>query len=320
MRWTMLAGLGLLVIGGLGALYVMLEGETPDTGPRVTVPLPPLRSTPALLLPAPDPGMVENSNDGPLPKIGRDGHQSWQVYARGFDANDKRPRVALVMTGLGLDRALSQTAMDRLAGAVTLGFDPYTPDLKEAMNQARSLGHEVLLGLPLEPLDYPRQDPGPLTLLVSLGDAVNGARLNKVMAAGVGYVGLVALWGERFTSEKSALLPMLETLKQRGLMYVDNKPPSDNATVSLASQLRLPWAAAIRALDIDAEPAAIDQALGELETVAKRDGATLGIAALSPASVDRVAAWTATLEAKGIALAPASAVANRQAIPRTAMP
>ena len=312
MRWTWLVvGVALIALG-FGAWQLRSRYIRSDGGARVEVPLPPVTATPALLLPAPDPGLVANSPDGPLPIIGKDGRQVWRVYGRPFDAADTRPRIALVVTGLGLDHALSQAALDRLPGAVTLAFDPYADDLKNAFNQARTLGHETLLGLPMEPLDYPRQDPGPLTLLASLPDDQNIRRLNKLMGSGSGYVGFVALWGGRFLTDKTAPLPILETLKERGLMLVDNRPPAENATARLAGQIKLPWAAADFALDNEAEPNAIDQALASLETQAQRNGVALGIAALSPALLDHVATWVATLSGKGLALAPASAVANRQ--------
>jgi len=311
MRWIWLAGGFVLV--ALGGWWLFTNGAgKPGANVRIAVPLPPLSSTPALLLPAPDPGLVASSPDGLLPIIGKDGRQVWQVYARPFDRTEKRPRLTLVVTGLGLDHALSQAAMDRLPGAVTLAFDPYADDLKNAFNQARSLGHETLLGLPMEPLDYPRQDPGPLTLLASLPESENVARLNKLMGSGSGYVGFVALWGGRFMADKRAPLPILEILRERGLMLVDNRSPAENATAMLAGQMKLPWAAADLTLDSDAEPAAIDQAFAALETQAQRNGAALALAALSPALVDHAASWVGTLDSKGLALAPASALANRQ--------
>ena len=320
MRGSWLLVLIVLAAAGGGVWYYLSGEKTTHSGEQVVVALPPASGNPSLLLPAPDPGLVENSPDGFLPIIGRDGRQPWQVYARSFDRSDKRPRIALVIEGLGLDRTLSQSAMDRLAGGITLAFDPYTDGMKDWINQARSLGHETLMGLPMEPLDYPRQDPGPLTLLISLGESQNIARLKKLMAGGAGYVGFVALWGERFSTEKSALLPALETLKQRGLMFVDNKPPAGNATVLLASQMKLPWAAADRFIDNEADPGAIDQALADLETAAQHNGTALGIAALSPAIVDHAATWAATIESKGLVLAPVSAVAGRQVITTTETP
>jgi len=307
----------LAILGGGAWLLTRGSGAPPAPSERVVVRLPPAGRQPAVLLPAPDPSLVEKTADGLLPQIGKDGRQPWQAYARPFDAGDKRPRIALIITGLGLDRALSQAATDRLPAAVTLGFDPYADNVKDAIGQARSLGHETLLGLPMEPVDYPREDPGPLTLLAALPADENAARLSKLMGEASGYVGFVALWGGRFTAEKAPLLSALEILKQRGLLYVDNKPPAENTTALLADQIKLPWAAANRVIDSDATPAAIDQAFADLETDAQHGGAALAIAALSPAVLEHGANWVATLDKKGLVLAPASAIANRQS---TAVP
>jgi hypothetical protein len=247
-----------------------------------------------------------------LPIIAKDGRQPWQAYARPFDTKDARPRVALIITGIGLDQTLSQAALDRLPGTITFGFDPYAASVKDNVVNARGLGHEALLGLPLEPLDYPRQDPGPLTLLTSLDASQNADRLMKLMGKATGYVGFVAIMGARFESENSSLMPMLETLKQRGLMFADDRAPEKSIVAPLATQMKLPWAAGNSVIDSESDPAAIDQALAALEASAKRGGAALGIAALSPALLDRVATWLPSLDSKGFVLTPASAIVNRQ--------
>ena len=313
-RLIWLGGAIALIVIGLGLAYFSAAPQSVSTA--INVPLPPPANGGAgkatLLIPAPDPGLIEDSPNGPLPVIGKDSRQAWQVYARPFDANDPRPRIALIVTGIGLDHALSQAALDRLPGTVTFGFDPYAGNVKDTVANARSLGHEALLGLPLEPLDYPRQDPGPLTLLTSLDPSQNADRLAKLMGAATGYVGFVAIMGARFEAENSSLLPMLETLRQRGLMFADNKPPEQSVVGPIATQMKLAWAAGNSVIDSESDPAAIDQALAGLEASAKRSGAALGIAALSPALLDRVSAWLPSLDGKGIALAPASAIVNRQ--------
>jgi polysaccharide deacetylase 2 family uncharacterized protein YibQ len=313
-RLLWLAGSITLVVAGL-VLALVTGGGKPGPSEQVEVALPPVGAKPALLAPAPDPALVEDSPTGPLPIIGPDGRQAWQVYARPFDASDKRPRVALIVTGIGLDHDASQAALDRLPGAVTLSFDPYAGDIKDMVANARGLGHEVLISLPMEPPDYPRQDPGPLTLLVSLDSSDNLARLNHLMGESTGYVGLVAAMGDRFTQEKQSLLPIIESLKTRGLMLVDNKPPETSVTGPLAQQVKLPWAGANRFVNAETDPAGIDQALADLEAQARRSGSALGLATLSPALLDRALAWVPALDGRGIALAPASAIANRQTIP-----
>lgn len=306
-----LAGAIVLIIVGFGLAFFGASPTSVSTG--VAVPLPPAEPTTATLLaPAPDPALVEDSANGPLPIIGKDGRQPWQVYARPFDANETRPRIGLIVTGVGLDHALSQAALDRLPGAVTFGFDPYAGNLKDTIANARSLGHEALLGMPLEPRDYPRQDPGPLTLLISLDETQNAARLTKLMGEATGYVGMVAILGSRFENEPASMMPVLANLKSRGLMFADNRPPEKSSIAPLAAQLKLPWAGGNSIIDSESDPATIDQALATLEASARRGGAALGIAALSPALLDRVAPWLGALDGKGIVLAPASAIANRQ--------
>lgn len=310
------AGALALIAIGLGlAFFGSGPSQAPATVARVDVPLPPPVATPAkatLLVPAPDPGLVENSPDGPLPIIGKDGREVWQVYARPFDAKDTRPRIALIVTDIGLDHKLSEAALDRLPGGITFGFDPYARGVKAAVAKARSLGHEALLGMPMEPTDYPRQDPGPLTLLTSLDDTQNTARLDKLMGEATGYVGMIAIMGSRFEAEASSLMPVLETLKRRGLMLVDDKAPERSAAARLAAQIKLPWAAGDRVIDSESDPAAIDRALAALQASANRNGAALGIAALSPALLERLGPWLASLSTKGFSLAPASAVVGRQ--------
>ncbi|HLI21612.1 MAG TPA: divergent polysaccharide deacetylase family protein [Stellaceae bacterium] len=320
--WKNLTRVQLIWLGGAVALIVIglvlaLSGNAPKpqaVSAAINVPLPPAAGAgeATLLVPAPDPGLIEDTPDGPLPIIGKDGRQAWQVYARPFDAKDPRPRLAFIVTGIGLDQALSQAALDRLPGAVTLAFDPYAGDVKAALANARSLGHETLMGLPLEPLDYPREDPGPLTLLTSLDAGQNGTRLSKLMGEATGYVGVVAIMGSRFDTESQSLMPVLETLKQRGLMVVDDKAPNQSSVAPLAAQLRLPWAAGNTVIDAETDPAAIDQALAGLEATAKRSGSAVGIGALSPALLDRLGPWLGKLDGSGIALAPASALAYRQ--------
>ncbi len=264
---------------------------------------------------APDPALVEDSPDGPLPIIGHDGRQAWQVYARRFDATDRRPRVALVVGGLGLDNATTNDAITRLPPEVTLAFSPYARDLEGWIAAARRAGHEVMLGLPMEPADYPRQDPGPKTLLTSLEPETNLDRLRWVLSRGTNYVGLVGIMGGRFATDRASLEPVLEALKARGLFFLDNHDAQGGVLATLGPALGMAWAITDRRLDHEPSQQTVDQALADLEGIAAQDGAALGLGGLYPVTLDRVLAWTATLQGKGIALAPATAVAMRQKLP-----
>jgi uncharacterized protein len=263
----------------------------------------------------PDKALVEDSPDGPLPVIGTDGRQPWQVYARKFDAADTRPRIALIVGGLGLDNAMTSEAIMRLPPEVTLAFSPYARDIEGWVAAARRAGHEVMLGLPMEPPDYPTQDPGPKTLLTSLEPEKNLERLAWVMSRGTNYVGLVGIMGGRFAADRASLEPVLEELKKRGLYFVDDHDAQEGVLATLGPALGMAWAITDRRLDNEPAPDKIDKSLADLEGVAQQDGAALGLGALYPVTLDRVLAWTASLKGKAVVLAPATAVATRQKLP-----
>src|SRR3546814_2917386 len=58
---------------------------------------------------------------------------------------DKRPRIAVVLTGLGLSDSATAAAIEELPSAVTLSFSPYARDLERWIALARARGHEVML-------------------------------------------------------------------------------------------------------------------------------------------------------------------------------
>jgi len=271
-------------------------------------PVPRRAAAPIRLSPAPDPALVETGRDGPLPIIGRDGREPWRIYARPFDPADTRPRLAIVIAGLGLSAIPTASAVDGLPGEVSLSFDSYARELPTWVARARAGGHEVLLSLPMEPADYPRQDPGPYALLTTLSAAQNEERLDWVLSRATGYVGLTSTDAPRFTTDQDSLSPILEVLRKRGLLLVEGSSEKSVAG-ALSVALNLPRVASDRVLDDEASREAIDQRLADLEAAARQNGAALGIGYAYPATIERVAAWAKTLDEKGLALAPVSALA-----------
>ncbi|GGF18620.1 hypothetical protein GCM10011611_25620 [Aliidongia dinghuensis] len=260
---------------------------------------------------APDADLIERVATGYLPVVGRDGRLPWQVYARPFDLADKRPRVAMIITALGMSATQTDAAINRLPAAVTLAFQPYARKLGEWINLSRAAGHEVLLTLPMEPLDYPRNDPGPNPLLTALEPAKNLERFNWVMSQGTGYVGLVGFEGSRYTAAHDDMMPILDAMKRRGLLYVDNRETPQTVVPALAGELKLPFASSNRTIDRDATRAGIDKRLAELEDIARRNGAAVGIGSPFPVTFERVAVWAQGLEDRGLVLAPVSAVIGK---------
>ena len=259
----------------------------------------------------PDGSLLETTRHGELPVIAADGREAWQVYARPFPPGDARPRVAVVLTGLGLSQAATNAAIG-LPGAISLSFAPYAANLNEWASRARAAGHEILLDLPMEPQDYPTDDPGPHTLLTSLNPSDNVARLEWLLGRFAGYIGVIDRTGTKFTRSSKALRPVLATLKNRGLMVVDSRTSETSRVFDLAGQVGLARAMASAVIDRLASRDAIDRQLAVIEQEARASGYAVAVARPYPVTIERLSLWARSLEDRGFVLAPVSAIANRQ--------
>jgi polysaccharide deacetylase 2 family uncharacterized protein YibQ len=265
------------------------------------------------MLPAPAAGLVEESPHGPLPKVAADGRTPWQTYARPFFHDDKRPRVALVVASLGISPNATVKAIEGLPGAVTLAFSPTAAQLGVWVDQARRLGHEVMLDLPMEPVEFPRVDPGPNTMLVALDADHNVQRLLTSLGRVTGYVGVTSLTGSRFTGAVDSIRPVLAEVNKRGLIFLDSRANPRSMATREATKLGLPRALSDGFIDRIPSRGAIDAELRSLEEAAQIDGAAVGIAMPYPVTLERLSDWIKGLEGKGIVLSPISALVNKQA-------
>jgi hypothetical protein len=262
------------------------------------------------LAPAPAPGLVERNRLGPLPKVAPDGRAPWRVYARPFDKSDSRPRVAVVIGNLGLSGAATEAAIQELPGGVTLAFSPYAHGLEDYIQLARAAGHEVLLSLPMEVDEANGTSGGEHALLTTVTASENLARLSWLLSRFTGYVGATNYLGDGFTSEEEDMRPILAELKDRGLLFLDSRTTRGGVAGRIAGQLDLPAARSERIIDTEASRGAIDQMLDAVEEEARQKGSSIAMGFPYPVTIERVAAWTATLAQKGIALAPVSALVH----------
>lgn len=255
-----------------------------------------------------DPALLETSTDGPVPRIANDGRKPMLVYARPFDVNDPRPKIAVVVGGLGLGEAPTAAAVDRLPPGVSLAFTPYGSSLQSVVSAARSKGHEVLLEIPMEPFDYPSSDPGQNTLLTGVASSDNPAKLRWLLSRVAGYAGLINSQGGKYLSSQDDVRFVVDETKRRGLYMVDTGESEQSIAREVAETTNAPFARADKRIDNDPRREAIERELASLEQIAKQRGVAVGVASAIPVTIDRVSAWAAGLEQKGLALAPVTAV------------
>lgn len=259
----------------------------------------------------PDADLIEKSKYGLLPRIAHNGRRSQDVYARPNFGKHFRKKgtktVAILVTDIGLSKPISDNAIEKLPPEVTLSFSPYANQLQSWVKRARRSGHEIMLQLPMEPFDYPDNDPGPHTLLSGLSDNVNLQRLKWIMARMTGYVGMVNIHGSKFASHESAMHPVMHELKVRGLTFMDAHPQAPEVSYQVAREIKLDYLQGTVILDRILSKKAIDQSLKKLEEIAITRGTAIGVMSALPLNIQRLTEWSASLKKKGIYLVPISA-------------
>ncbi len=275
---------------------VVIGGDAPAKGDSDPAPVP---------MAGVDQRLLEKARYGMIPMVA-DGLKPFTVYAAEADRAKaaKMPVVAIVVGGLGVGAAKTTDAIMKLPPAMTLAFTPYGADPTKLAERARAQRHEILLQVPMEPFDYPDNDPGPQTLLSTLGAEQNLDRLYWHLSRFQGYAGIANFMGARFVVSDNVMQPIIREAAKRGLGYLDDGSAPRSVASSLAASQAMPFAKAD--LTIDSVPTAveIDRALSKLESIARERGVAVGVASALPISIDRLAAWSKALEGRGIMLVP----------------
>jgi polysaccharide deacetylase 2 family uncharacterized protein YibQ len=257
----------------------------------------PLPAAPVAGLSAPGPG-------GLLPVIAADGRTPFQAYARPFRDTGK-PRISMVVGGLGLNAAATRAAIEKLPAEVTLSFVPYATGLQGWIDLARAEGHEVMLEIPMEPLDYPNNDPGPSTLLATAQPQETVRRLEWLLSRATGYFAVTNYLGGRFLTSDNGMNAFLGALRNRGLGFIDD------GSAARRTGGGAPRASADTVIDEQLSQEAIDRQLLALEAAALQRGQAIGAGFAYPVTVDAIARWAQALPNRGYQLAPVSAAARK---------
>lgn len=264
-------------------------------------------------IPPADNRLIEKSKHGSIPKIAPDGVRPLDAYASPIPvAGNADSMIAIVITGLGVSASGTGDAISKLPAAITLGFVPYGNELTRWVARSRSTGHEVLLQIPMEPFDYPDNDPGPQTLTANAPKDQNIDRLHFFLSRSQGYVGVANLMGARFTANEDAVAAILAETAKRGLLFIDDGSSPRSISAKAATKTKAPFLKSDLVIDAKAEWADIDAALVRLEAIAAEKGVAVATASSLPVTIERIARWSQTLEARGIRLVPVSVAFQRK--------
>jgi hypothetical protein len=186
------------------------------------------------------------------------------------------PRVAIIIDDIGYDDRMASKFLD-LDAALSFSILPYSPFQREIATAVHRRGRDVLLHLPMEPLEYPEVNPGEGALMSAMEPDQLLNQLRKDLDAVPFVVGVNNHMGSRLTQDSAKMRQVFTILKRRNLFFVDSLTNPKSRCAQAADLLNLKFAHRHVFLDHVQSAHAIRFQIKRLVTIAKSNGSAIGI-------------------------------------------
>lgn len=228
----------------------------------------------------------------------------WQRHAVALAAMPPKPWVAIVIDDLGLDQKRSHQIVD-LSAPLTLAYIPYARHLDRQTAQAREQGHELLVHLPMEPLNA-KLDAGPNHLNTALPEDVIRERIGWNLDRFGQYIGVNNHMGSRATADPKIMTLLMEELHKREMIFLDSRTTPKSLGKKLAQEQGVPFIGRNVFLDNTDSLETVLKQLKTTENIARKHGYAVAIGHPRDGTIQALKQWLSTLQDKGISLVPLS--------------
>ena len=259
---------------------------------------------------------VSRALDDPLRKTTGGAVRSQSTGQAQAQSTAELPKVAIFVSGMGLDESATRTAIEVMPSAVSLAFLPYGTALVGLVEAAKTRGHEVLLQLPMQ--DKASGKAGvqrPHSLTIDRDEAATNADLDWLLAGVQGYDGVTNLLGASVSSDTATMTAILKAVGGRHLFYLDDGTSTRSVAVSIGTNLGVPTRQADIVLDATSDPALVRANLEALVALARSKGSAIGMASGLPDHIAAIARFAGELRGQGIDLVPVNTLAGGTTVP-----
>ena len=220
-----------------------------------------------------------------------------------FTSETKNPVIAIVIADLGLEGEEAIQKQD-LSAEITLGFSVESYD--KPFKHFSTLGHELMLNIPLEPTDYPTEPAGDLTLITELPEQENLKKLEQILDKASIYQGLYSIADEKFTLSQKEAEFLLAHLKQKNILFLSG----NNKLSEIAKKMSFHILTKDVILDDVISPEAIEAKLAILEKIAHDKGYAIAFGNSYPLTLKLIQEWMTGLNQQGIKIVPITELYN----------
>ena len=260
--------------------------------------------------PQPEPEIIFQADPAPVriktPAVSK---PAWQAHAIAYENPMQKPEIAIVIDDMGVHKKYSEQVL-ALKAPITLAFLPYGKSTKALSQKAREQGYELLVHVPMEPLN-PKVDAGPHCLKTRHSQKQVLADLDWCLNQFNGFVGINNHMGSKFTAHRSLMEKVIKDIDKRGLLFLDSRTNTKTHGFALAQKQGMPHAERHIFLDHVATPEAVAKQLKRLKASALERGFAVAIGHPKPATINALRSWIAATEKEGFSFAPISAIAQQ---------
>lgn len=211
-------------------------------------------------------------------------------------------RVAIILTGLGLNKAWTEKVLETFKGKLSLVYSPYSPNLTEQLEQASLKGYHPMVALPMEPNSYPTIDPGFYTVLTAVNSEENIRKLKGILEKTPPGTAIMGEYGSKFTKSTTDLTPILTELKNQARTFVDPNTTVYSQVQRTCRVLDTPCFQVDLTLPITITASERDDFFKKIVQYSKENGIIVISVPAIPQFISYLHEWIGTLEKNGINL------------------
>lgn len=143
---------------------------------------------------------------------------------------ESSPKIAILIVGLGIDKEITNQAIDKLPKSVSLGFSPYSNNF----DYLKDIDKDIFMNIPMETYDYFFHDSGPYSLICNLGKEENSKRLDFILSKASLFKGFYTDLYESFTDEIEDLNFLLKKINSTNKFMLYNDPKDVKPFIDVA--------------------------------------------------------------------------------------
>ncbi|RPI55167.1 MAG: divergent polysaccharide deacetylase family protein [Deltaproteobacteria bacterium] len=185
------------------------------------------------------------------------------------------PLVAILIDDMGYNLSINNQFLS-IEAPISFSFLPAAPHTPKLAKKAKDLGKDVLIHLPMEPVNS-AIDPGPGVLRLSMDFDSMLRILRKDLDAVPGAIGVNNHMGSKFTTSKKGMELILTEIKHRGLFFVDSKTTHDSVAYVTARSMGIPAAERSVFIDHDTQKESIRREIKKIVKLSMENGCVLAI-------------------------------------------